>query len=347
MSAQTMKAVRLVEPGRPLEMQEIAIPPLGPGDVRVRIKAAGICHSDAHYRAGTADVEPLPLTLGHEVAGIVEEVGSHVSHLKTGDRVCLHYMVTCGHCDYCNRGSEQFCTSGAMLGKYRDGGYAEYIVLSARSASLLPDDIPFEQGAIMMCSSATSLHALHKANVQAGESVAIFGVGGLGIPAVQLAGAFGAGPVFAVDIKAGKLEMAQQFGATPINASEKDPVAEIMRLTSSRGVDVALELIGLPLTMKQAVQSLAVFGRAALVGLTGQTFEIAPYADLLKKEAQVIGVADHLAQEIPQLIHWVQQGQLTLSGAISETVPLEADAINHVLDRLEQFSDEVRVVITP
>ena len=342
-----MKAVRLVEPDRPLEMQEIEVPAIGPRDVLVRVKAAGICHSDVHYRAGRSRVEPLPLTLGHEAAGVVEAVGSDVGAVQPGARVCLHYLVTCGECEYCNQGREQFCTSGSMLGKYRDGGYAEYIALPARSVFRLPDEIPFEPGAIMMCSSATSLHALNKARLKPGESVAVFGIGGLGMSAVQLAYAFGAREVYAVDINPSKLALAARFGAVPVNAADADPVAEIQRLTGGRGVDVALELIGLPLTMDQAVRSLAIFGRAALVGITDQSFEVAPYADLLGKEAEVIGVNDHLAREIPLLIDLVQRGKLDLSEIVTRTVPLDADAINQVLDGLEAFGDEVRAVITP
>ena len=247
----TMRAVRLVEPGRQLEMQAIQIPDLGPGDILIRVKAAGICHSDAHYRAGRSRVHPLPLTLGHEVAGIVEQVGLEVSNFRRSDRVYLHYLATCGDCVYCQQGDDQFCATGAMIGKYRDGGYAEFIVMPARSLFRLPDEIPFEQGAIMMCSSATSLHALNKARLKPGESVAIFGVGGLGLSAIQLAKAFGAREVFAVDIQPLKLDLARRFGAVPINAIDQEPVAEIKRQTAGRGVDVALELIGLPLTMRQ------------------------------------------------------------------------------------------------
>ncbi len=342
-----MKAVRLIQPGQPLALQEIEIPAVGPGELLVRVKAAGICHSDVHYRAGKSPVEPLPLTLGHEVAGVVEQVGPAVTDFQPGQRVCLHYMVTCGHCPYCNRGSEQFCTSGLMLGKYRDGGYAEYISIPARSAFHLPEEIPFTQGAIMMCSSATSLHALYKTRLQPGESVAVFGVGGLGLSAVQLARIFGASTVYAVDINPHKLEKAQEFEAIPINAAEVDPVQEIRRLTGGRGVDVALELIGLALTMEQAVQSLAIFGRAGLVGLNEKNFSVTPYTELIMREAEIIGVSDHLAQELPQLIEWARQGRLDLSGLVSYTVPLEAEAINQVMDRLDDFGGEMRVVITP
>jgi 2-desacetyl-2-hydroxyethyl bacteriochlorophyllide A dehydrogenase len=341
-----MKAIRLIEPGKPVEMQEIPIPPVGARDVLVRIKAAGICHSDVHYRAGVAPVR-YPLTLGHEVAGVIEEAGSDVTNVKAGDRVCLHYMVTCGDCLYCSQGNEQFCTSGEMLGYHRDGGYAEYIVLPARGAFPLPNEIPFEDGAIMMCSSATSFHALHKGRLKAGESVAVYGVGGLGMSAVQLARAFGALDVFAVDINPAKLKRAEGLGAVPINAAETDPVAEIKRLTGGRGVDVALELIGLPLTMQQSVASLAKLGRAVIVGVTDKTFEVAPYTQLISTEGEIIGSADHLAQELPTLIELARRGELDLSGVVTGTVPLDADAINAAMDRLEGFSDDVRVVITP
>jgi len=342
-----MKAVRLVKPGSPLEEEEIEIPSFGTRDVLIRVKAAGICHSDAHYRAGLSPVEPLPLTLGHEVAGVVEETGENVADFAPGDRVCVHYLVTCGRCVFCEAATEQFCVTAQMIGKHRDGGYAEFILVPERSVFRLPDEIPFEQGAILMCSSATSFHALNKARLRFGETVAIFGVGGLGISAVQLARHFGAAEVFAVDINPRKLELAGRFGAISINASAGDPVEQIQELTPGRGVDVALELVGLPLTMRQAVQSLAILGRAALVGLTREIFEIAPYSELLNKETEIIGVSDHLASEIPVLLDLARTGKLDLSHGIIRTVPLEAAAVNGVLDRLEKFGDDVRVVITP
>jgi threonine dehydrogenase-like Zn-dependent dehydrogenase len=165
--------------------------------------------------------------------------------------------------------------------------------------------------------------------------------------AIQLALASGAGRVFAVDINANKLELAQQLGATPVHAAEVDPVDEIHRLTGGKGVDVAIELIGLPQTMEQAFKSLSIQGRLAIAGITERTFEIAPYWDLINREAEIIGVSDHLAQEIPQLIEWARQGSLDLSWVITRTVPLEPEAINRVLDNLETFGDDVRVVIVP
>ena len=342
-----MKAVRLVEINQPLEMHEIPIPEVTAKDVLVRVKAAGICHSDAHYRAGVSPVRPLPMTLGHEVAGVVEEVGKAVAGVQRRDRVCLHYMVTCGNCEYCKMGSEQFCTSGSMIGKYRAGGYAEFIRIPERSVFKLPEEIPFEQAAIMMCSSSTSFHALQKARVKAGETVAIFGLGGLGMSAVQLAYAMEAKQVFGVDLNSNKLALAEEYGAIPINASQVDAVAEIKRLTGGKGADVTLELIGLPATMQQAIDCVGIFGRIALVGLNEKTLEVNPYVQLLSKEAEIIGVSDHLAREIPLLIDFVRTGKLDLSKVISHTIPLDATMINKTFDQLDTYSHTGRVVITP
>jgi propanol-preferring alcohol dehydrogenase len=339
-----MKALRLIAIGSPLEEHAIDVPRVGPDDVLIRVRAAGICHSDAHYRGGVPPVARLPLTLGHEVAGVVEKAGAQVANFKAGDRVCVHYLITCGDCAFCRAGNEQFCASAEMIGKHRDGGYAEFIAVPERSVFALPDEIPFEQGAIMMCSSATSLHALRKARLRPGETVAVFGVGGLGISAVQLATSLGAAKVFAIDINPSKLAIATRFGAIPVDARQ-DPVAQIRELTNGCGVDVALELIGLPLTMRQAVQSLAVLGRAAIAGLTQASFEIAPYSELLSKEAEIIGVSDHLAREIPMLLEFVCEGKLDLSRDIIRAVPLQAAAVNAALDGLEHFGDDVRVVI--
>jgi len=342
-----MRAVSLVEQGKSLVEVELELPEVGPHDLLVRVRAAGICHSDAHYRDGTVTLGTLPVTPGHEVAGTVERTGGAVRGFGKGDRVCLHYMVTCGCCGHCNRGNEQFCDSGRMIGNNRDGGYAEYIVIPERSAFRLPEEIPFEHGAIMMCSSATSLHALHKARLAAGETVAVFGAGGLGTSAIQLARCLGALEVYAVDIRESKLKAAESYGAIPVDASKTEPVEEIKRLTDGRGVDVALELVGSPQTMEQSFRCLAVQGRAAVAGLGDDPFEIRPYKNLLGREAELIGVSDHLASEIPQLLEWARRGTLDLSRAVTRRVPLEADAINSVLDDLGKFGSDVRVVITP
>ncbi len=340
------RAVRLEAPGRKLLDETLDAPVPGQGEILVRVCAAGICHSDAHYRAGIGSTNH-PLTLGHEVAGVVESVGAAVTTHRAGDRVCLHYLVTCGTCRDCRAGREQFCATGQMIGKDRDGGYAELIRVPARNAHPLPDAIPFEQGAILMCSSATALHALRKARVGTGDTVAVFGIGGLGVSAIQLARALGAAEVYAVDLNPAKLALAKRHRAVPVDARTADPVQAIRMATGGRGVDTALELIGFARTMEQAVEVLAPQGRAALAGLTQERMSIAPYRDVLNREAEIIGVSDHLASEIGELMRFIERGELDLADAVTRVVPLEAAAINGVLDDLEAFRDDVRTVIRP
>jgi propanol-preferring alcohol dehydrogenase len=287
------------------------------------------------------------MTLGHEVAGVVEQIGAQVTSVKVGDRVCLHYNITCGDCYYCSTGNEQFCVKGLMLGHYTNGGYAEYIAVPARNAVPLPDEIPFEQGATLMCASATAFHALKKSQLKAGETAAIFGVGGLGMSAIQLARAFGALDVFAIDINEDKLRLAAQYGAIPINAQHVEPVSEIRRRTQGKGVDVALELIGLAQTMRQTVQCLGVMGRAVIAGIGDKTLEIDTYRELLGNEVQIIGSNDHLLQELPLLIEMARRHVLDTVRVVTRSVPLDADAINRALDALEQFGSDIRTVIVP
>ncbi len=345
-----MKSVRMVAVGQPLELQEIPLPSLGEKDVLVKIAAAGICHSDVHYRAGRSPVYTLPLTLGHEIAGVVVETGRSTRRLKPGDRVVLHYLITCGECDYCIRGAEQFCRTGKMLGHYTDGGFAEYIAVPERNAVLLPDEIPFEQGATLMCASATALHALRKSRLRGGERVAVFGVGGLGLSAVQLALALGALEVYAVDVNPVKLGLASRYGARPVHVQSHlpDPVEQIRQLSGGYGVDVALEMIGLPATMRQALRSLAVFGRAVIVGISDQPLQIDTYRELLGPETELIGSNDHLLSELPLLLELARRGDMDLSDAVSRTIPLDADLINQTLDELSEFGSEaIRTVIVP
>ena len=342
-----MKAVQLVQVGKPLRDAEVPIPEIGASDVLIRVAAAGICHSDAHYRAGISEFDRLPLTLGHEVAGTVEKIGKAVINVAPGDRVCVHYVVHCGSCEFCVRGLEQFCIKGQMIGRHRDGGYAEFIKIPGNNAFVLANETSFEVGAVMMCSSATALHALNKARLKPGESVAIFGFGGLGFSALQLARAFGSVEVYVVEINPAKLALAEKFGAVAIDAKATDPVEQIRAATSGKGVDVSLELIGSAKTMRQAVLCLAPLGRAALVGLTIESMSIFPYLEMINREAEIIGVSDHLATELPTLIEFVRSGRLRFPSGMLHSVDLEAGQINAVLDGLETSTERIRTVILP
>jgi len=341
----TMKAVQLVAIGQPLEAREVAFPDVGTTDILVRVKSAGICRSDVHYRSGLGTVGPLPHTPGHEVSGVIERMGADVEGLEIGQRVALHYLVTCGECLMCRTGREQFCLNGKMIGKDIAGGYAEFISIPARNAVPLPNEVSFEHGAVLMCSTATVFHALRKARLMAGESVAIVGVGGLGLSAVQLALAFGATAVFAIDIDQAKLDIASQYGAIPIHAGTSDPVQEIGRLIG--GVDVSLELIGLAETMRQSVEMLGVQGRCVLVGLAADALVVDTYGSILGKEAEIIGCSDHLLSELPTIIELTRQGRLDLTSIVASEIPLEPDEINCSLEALESFAGIIRTVIKP
>lgn len=340
-----MRAFQIAVPGEPLRQAELAEPTPGPGDVIVAVEAAGICRSDVHYKSGTRPVPSLPLVPGHEIAGTVRAIGAEVSTHRVGDRVCLHYLVTCGSCDYCRRGAEQFCDHGQMIGLDRQGGYAEAIAIPARNAHHIPNGVSTEAAAVMMCSTATSLHALRRGRAGPGTSVAVFGSGGLGMSAIQLAQAIGVEAVFAIDTNPVKLSAAAALGATPINGSG-DVVAEL-KAASSGGVDVALELVGSASLMANVVASLAPGGRAVAVGITDSEFGLDPYRDLIRTESEILGAADHLASEIDELLGWAEQGVIDIDRLITRRLPLDLVEVNGALDRLEGFGDEIRSVIVP
>lgn len=339
-----MQAIRLVESGQPLQLVESPDPIPGAGEIVVDVHRAGICHTDAHYRAGAGKTN-LPITLGHEIAGVVSSVGDGVTDVREGQRVALHYLMYCGTCERCTRFGEQFCPDGGMLGKERDGGYAQRIVVPAANAIPIPDEVSSDVAAIMMCSTATAYHALRLANLQKGESVAVLGFGGLGVSAVQLARALGASQVFAVDVVPEKLELAASFGATPLDVRENPAHRAILGATDGKGVDVAIEFTGNQNVALSGLKSLSPGGRLMIVAINLRQFEFNPFTDLLVRERRIIGCSDHTRAELVELMELARTGQIDLSRAITRTVPLEADAVNGVLDELEKGSGHLRTVI--
>ncbi len=196
-----------------------------------------------------------------------------------------------------------------------------------------------------MCSSATALHALNRARLRPGESIAIFGFGGLGFSALQLARAFDCEQNYVVEINPAKLASAKMLGAIAIDAKTGSPVEQIIDATNGKGVDVSLELIGSAKTMRQAVQSLGALGRAALVGLTAEAMSIFPYTELTNKEVEIIGVSDHLATELPTLIEFARSGKLRFPPDALRFVDLDAEQINASLDTFRNSIDHIRTVI--
>ncbi len=338
-----MRAIQLTHVRRPLAAMTLPDLEPGPGEVRVRIKACGICHSDAHYRQGFGTLA-LPRTPGHEVAGVIERRGPGVE-LAEGTRVALHYLISCGACDRCLGPGEQFCRRGEMIGKDRDGGYAEAIVVPARNAVPVPDNVPLEHAAVMMCSTATAFHALRLAGMRAGDRVAFLGFGGLGVSALQLARALGASGIAALDVVEEKLALAERLGAVGIDAARPDVAEALADFGGRHGIDIALDFAGRPETSAAALRAFAPQGRLVMVALSREVVPFDPYRDLIGSEARVIGCSDHTREELVELMALASSGRIDLSTAVSATVPLEAAAISAVLDDLERGTARLRTVI--
>lgn len=339
-----MHAIRLTESQQPLQHFELPDPTPGPGEIVVDVHRAGICHTDAHYRAGSGKTN-LPITLGHEVAGVVSAIGANVTDVREGQRVALHYLVSCGTCERCRKFGEQFCPTGEMLGKERDGGYAQRLVIPAVNAIPIPDNVSSDVAAIMMCSTATAHHALRLSGLKAGESVAVLGFGGLGVSAVQLARALGASQVFAVDVVPEKLQLAASFGATPLDARETPVHKAILGATDGKGVDVVVEFTGNAEVARGGLRGTSPGGRLMIVAINLRKLEFDPFADLLVRERRIIGCSDHTRAELVELMELASSGKVDVSRAITRTVPLEPDAVNGVLDDLERGSTHLRTVI--
>ena len=326
-----MRAVRLTAFNAPLVEQQLDEPHPQRNEVKVRIEAAGICHSDAHYRAGFGAIA-LPRTPGHEIAGTVVEIGDGVRDVAIGDRVAIHYLKSCGRCRACRESGEQFCETGEMIGKQCDGGYAESIVVPAANAIAIPDGVPFHVAAIMMCSTATAYHALRVAGMREGQHVTILGFGGLGVSALHLSRALGAGAISVIDVVPEKLAAAEALGAC------------VNELTD---IDIAIDFTGRPELATRALKALNPRGTLVIVALSEAPISFNPYRDLLGKERRIAGCSDHLRSELVELMQFAANGTLKLDAAISRQVPLAADTINGVLDDLERGTAAVRSVIVP
>jgi len=342
----SMKAARLHAIGRELSLESIDVPSLGDRDILVKVKASGICHSDINYRDGVGSVGRLPITLGHEIAGIVAETGRQVQSPKQDARVSVHYVISCGKCKFCTAGLETYCEQYQMIGKDVDGGFAEYLSIPASNAIPLPESVPFVQGAILGCAVSTAYHALRRARVEPSDIVLIYGVGGLGVHAVQLAAAvFRAQSVLVVDMLDYKLSLAQKLGAKGVvNASRDDPAEKISELTDGIGADVVLDFVGRRATIQKSIDCASKGGRIVVVGISSEELQISPYSTIIGKEVELIGVNDHLKSELTELIELVSRGRMDLSTSITHRVKLEE--VNQGMQILERnIGTPIRVVI--
>ncbi|MCU1453031.1 MAG: Alcohol dehydrogenase zinc-binding domain protein [Acidimicrobiales bacterium] len=364
-----MKAAVLTGVDTPLEIRDdIEIAPPGPGEVRVKVAASGVCHSDLSVQNGTIPL-PTPIVLGHEGAGIVEEVGEGVTSVQVGDHVVLSFVPACGECYTCLRGQPYLCEKAAMqaAGGLLDGStrltsagaplhqmaclgtFGQQAIVPAISTVKIPDDVPLDVAALIGCGVLTGVGAaLNTANIREGDTVAVIGCGGVGLNVIQGARIAGAAKIIAVDVFDSKLEMAKQFGATDlINPSNGDAVGQVVTAADGRGADVSFEVIGLGATIDQAINMTRNGGEVVLVGVPrldvmlslNAAFTFLYLAKTIK--GCWYGSSD-VHRDVPKLLELWKSGELKLEELISREI--EVEAVNEAFEAM-QSGEVARSVI--
>lgn len=342
-----MKAARFYGVGKPLKVESVPIPKIGEGEVLVNIKACGICGSDIHIVfEGITHTGYVPITLGHEPAGVITAIGPEVKNWGIGDRVTINPFLTCDKCINCLQGNSQICLSRRVIGIHTEGGLAEYMKIPEKNLIRLPDNIPFDQGGIAVDAVATPFHAIiTKGALKVGEKIAIFGCGGLGIHGVQVAKVCGASLVIAVDINDVALERAKMVGADVIINSRNDNLTQkIKGFTDGMGVDLAVEFIGLRETIEKAIKCIRIGGRVVVVGLGPEEISLPPPINFVRTEFSLLGSYGSNLLDIQNVVNLIGNGKLDLSNSITEKFQLED--VNKGLDHLhKKIGNPVRIVI--
>ncbi|MEU1705880.1 Zn-dependent alcohol dehydrogenase [Streptomyces sp. NPDC005706] len=337
-----VRAAVLPAIGAPLEITGIELPDPGPGQVRVRLAAAGVCHSDLSLSNGTMRV-PVPAVLGHEGAGTVVSVGEGVTHVAPGTPVVLNWAPSCGTCHACALGEVWLCAN-ALAGaagvhaRTSDGtelhpglnvaAFAEETVVAASCVLPLPDGVPLTDAALLGCAVLTGYGAVHhSARVRQGETVAVFGAGGVGLATLQAARIAGASRIIAVDVSPEKEELARAAGATDYVIASDTTAREIRALTGKQGVDVAVECVGRAVSIRAAWDSTRRGGRTTVVGIGGKDQEVTFNALEIFHWGRtlsgcVYGNTDP-ARDVPVLAEHVREGRLDLSALVTERIALE------------------------
>ncbi len=343
------RAARLVTPGQALQLVDLPSAEPGPGEVAVRVRACGLCGTDLHLAVvGDLPVACSPITLGHEAAGEIAAVGPDVKGWTVGDRVALFPSVTCGSCRFCHAGRESLCEASQVLGMVRDGALADRIVVPTRALIRIPDGIAFDIAAVVTDGVATPLHALRaRGRLQAGESVGVFGCGGLGTHAIQLARLMGAGTVVAIDTDAEARSRALELGADlALDPTTQDVRRELRSSLGRRGLDLALEFVGLPATVELALKCLGTGGRVVVVGVGPGRPSLPVLAAFVGREQALLGSFGMDRADIVDLYALVAAGRLDLSRSVTATYPL--DRVNDALGHLARKDGGViRIVVTP
>lgn len=337
-----MKAAVLYRTGE-LTLDDVPMPPVGPRDVLVKVAAAGICHTDLGIVDGHVPAGKLPMILGHEVAGEIVQIGDEVSATLLGMRVCVSYGIVCGSCAQCTSGNDTLCDKWQTMGRTVNGGFAEYMAAPAENVVLLPHHVGFEEAAIIPCSVATAFHAVKRADIGPDQKVAILGIGGVGLNAVQFACLAGA-EVIAVDVADRKLEIARSFGASAcVNPQRVDVVSSIRELSAGRGADVCLEFVGSPATYRTCIDSVRRGGRVVVAGYHSEALQVNSLR-LMLDEVTITGAHVANRSEIREIVGLLDKRRIDLGKMVTHTVAFE-DILSGFRRLRTQEGDPIRIVV--
>lgn len=344
----TMLAARMQGGTRELVLEEVAVPEPGPDEVRVRVLACGICLSDVHLLDGSLGIPAQTVTLGHEAAGEVDVAGDRVTGWTPGQRVVIGAGRTCGQCTACRRARPEDCRAGQILGVHFDGAWARYVVVPAAALAPVPDRLPVEQAAILADAVSTPYAGLvERAQLKPAEAVGLWGIGGLGVHAVQIARVMGAAPVIAVDPLASARQRALAVGAdVAIDPTTEDVRARVLEVTGGRGLDVACDVVGLNAVMKEAASCLGRAGRVVMIGLSLEPLELGPGVMLGLGRQAVLGHLGYRREHLDELVRLVEHDRLDLKASVSDVIPLE-DIHRGVRALAAKEGDPIRIVVTP
>jgi D-arabinose 1-dehydrogenase-like Zn-dependent alcohol dehydrogenase len=346
--ADTMRAERFHADSKTIAVETVPIPEPGPGEVLVKVAFCGICHSDLSLINGTFPAMQPVVTQGHEASGTVAKLGPDVTGWAVGDRVVVAAGRPCTTCANCRRGDVTNCLAIQLMAFAYDGGWAEYTVAQAVGLTRVPDNVPLEQAAILADAVSTPFGAVVRTGkVGIGESVGVWGVGGVGTHIVQLARLVGAAPVIAVDIVPDVLQRALELGADYAFDARDDRLGDkIAEVTGGRKLDIAFDAVGLKSTFEQALDALTVGGRLVAVGMSVEEPTVGPTSIFALTQKQVLGHLGYQNADIGTLAKLVSLGRLDISRSISEIVPLEDIATG--IEKLErQEGNPIRILVQP
>lgn len=344
----TMLAARFHAADKSLKVIEVPVPEPGPNEVLVKVEACGICLSDVHLIDGSIPAIHPEVIPGHESFGTVAAVGDMAAGWSEGARVTIAGGKNCGECKNCMTGRMDECMSFQILGFHYDGAWAEYIKVPFYTLSPVPDGVVPEQAAILADAVATPYAALKdRAKLQAGESVGLWGIGGLGTHAVQLARMLGAAVVIAIDPLDSARKRAMKLGAdAAIDPKSEDVQARILEITDGRRLDVAVDLVGANVVISQAVSCLGRNGRAVMVGLSLEPLSLEPSLLFGVQSHSVLGHLGYQKRHLDELVRLLASGRLDLSESISDVMPLTE--VGEGVRRLaEKDGDPVRLIVKP